>query len=399
MKRIKVVAMLMCILALVGTAFAQKSSKSAPIKIAAIIPLSGGAFAEAGQEMRIGMLMAQQEINNTGGVLGRRLELIIEDDQSKPETGIASFTRLISKGDITAFIGGYSSTITYAQLNAVQGYEPLTVWIGASSTKVEHAFGPKNWFFHLHPWDYHRQSTVTNFLKEVNPKPKTIALTYEDGIYGTTSADYFKKYAKEAGFDIVFDEPHKSGSADFTSLLTKVKSLNPDVFYSVSYAGDYIVQIKQAKELGFSPKTFVIVAPMFPKYVDSLGSVGDGVVGVNPWAPTLNIPGLKEWQEKLAALYPEKKSYEYWVPLGYTNVMVVAEAIKKAGSTDKAKVIAALQKINLSTPFGQLQFKPSLEGGLHQAFTDLVMVQWQNQKPVVVYPKTVAGGSFIYPRL
>lgn len=398
MKTARVCIALLCIFMLAGTAFAAGTQEDAPIRVAAIIPLSGGAFAEAGQEMRVGMLMAQQEINNAGGVLGRKLELVIEDDQSKPETGIASFTRLLSQGNITAFIGGYSSTITYAQLNAVQGYEPLTVWIGASSTKVEHDFGPKDWFFHLHPWDYHRQSTVTNFLKEVSPKPKTVALTYEDGIYGTTSADYFKRYAKEAGFEVVFDEPHKSGSADFTSLLTKVKALNADVFYSVSYAGDYIVQIKQSKELGFSPKAFMIVAPMFPKYIDSLGAAGENVVGVNPWAPSLKIAGLPEWQAKLASLYPEKKSYEYWLPLGYTNVMVVAEAIKKAGSTDKAKVIEALKKIDLSTPFGQLQFKPSLEGGLHQSFTELVMVQWQNQKPVVVYPKSVAGAPFVYPR-
>jgi branched-chain amino acid transport system substrate-binding protein len=283
-------------------------------------------------------------------------------------------------------------------MNAVQSYEPLVVWAGASSTKVEHDFGPKKWFFHLHPWDYHRQSTVTNFLKEASPRPKTIALTYEDGIYGTTSADYFKTYAREAGFEIVLDEPHKSGSADFTSLLTKAKGVNPDVFYSVSYAGDYIIQIKQAKEIGFAPKAFVIVAPMFPKYVESLGKAGDHVVGVNPWAPSLKIEGLDAWRQRLIQLYPEKASFEYWLPLGYASLMAVAEAVKKAGSTDKDQVIAALEALDLVTPFGRLQFKPSQEGGLHQAFTELVMVQWQDLKPVVVYPKDVAGAPFVYPR-
>jgi len=393
----------LAILILVGMpAFAQwgtkKAKKDEPIRVAAIIPLSGGAFAEAGQEMRMGYLMALSEINESGGILGRKLELTIEDDQCKPETGIAAYTRLLSKGNITAFIGGYSSTITYAECNAVQSYEPLMVWIGASSTSVEHEFGAKKWFFHMHPWDYHRQSTVTAFLKDISPKPKTIAVTYEDGIYGTTSVDYFRKYAKEAGFTIVFDEPHKSGSSDFTSLLTKVKALNPDVFYDVSYAGDYILQIKQAKEIGFSPKAFVIVAPMFPKYVESLGDAGNNIVGVNPWAPSTKITGFPEWEQRFKSLYPEKKSYEYWLPLAYTNLMTVAEGIKKAGTTDKEKVIAALEKLDMNTPFGRMKFEPSLENGIHECFTNLVMVQWQNLKPMVVYPKESAAAPFVYPK-
>lgn len=368
-----------------------------PIKIGAVIPLSGGAFAQAGQEQRYGLLMAEREINEKGGILGRRLELIIEDDQCKSETGIAAATKLITQDKVVALIGGYSSTITYAQMNAISQYEPIVVWMGASSVKVEHDFGPKKWFFHLHPWDYHRQKTVVDFLETIEPRPKTIALTYEDGIYGTTSAEYFRKYA-QGKFEIIFDEPHKSGSSDFTPLLTKIKSLNPDIFYSVSYAGDYIIQIKQAKEIGFNPKAFVIVAPMFTGYKDSLGKDGDYVVGVNPWAPTLKIEGLEEWLNRFHRWFPEKTDIEYWVPLAYANLMCVADAINRAGSLDKEKIIKALEETDLMTPFGRLKFEPSEEGGLHQAFTNLVMVQWQELQPVVVYPEDVAGGKFIYPR-
>jgi len=383
-------------LSLISCKKEEKPEAKEPIKIGAVIPLSGGAFAQAGQEQRYGLLMAEREINEKGGILGRRLELIIEDDQCKSETGIAAATKLITQDKVVALIGGYSSTITFAQMNAIASYEPIVVWMGASSVKVEHEFGPKKWFFHLHPWDYHRQKTVVDFLESINPKPKTIALTYEDGIYGTTSAEYFRKYA-QGKFEIVFDEPHKSGSSDFTSLLTKAKAKNPDIFYSVSYAGDYLIQIKQAKEIGFKPKGFVIVAPLFPGYKDSLGKDGDYVVGVNPWAPTLKIEGLSDWLERFHKWFPEKQEIEYWVPLAYANLMCVADAINRAGSLDKNKIIEALEKTDLMTPFGRLTFKPSDEGGLHQAFTDLVMVQWQNLEPVVVFPKNLAGGNYIYP--
>ena len=402
MKRIVTLAsiLLLVLLSMKLSAAGQgeaSNQDTGPIKIGVVIPLSGGPFAEAGEESRLGFLMAEKEINESGGILGRQIQLIIEDDQSKPETGIAACTRLITQEHVVALLGGYSSTITYAQMNAIQSYEPLMVWEGASSTKVEHEFGNRRWFFHMHPWDYHRQSTVVDFLTSIEPRPKTIALTYEDGIYGTTSADYFRKYATEAGFQIVLDEPHKSGSADFTSLFTKAKNKNPDIFYSVSYAGDYIIQIKQAREIGFSPKAFVIVAPLFPNYVNSLGETGDNIVGVNPWAPTLKIEGLADWMKRFQALHPEKQSFEYWLPLSYSSLMAVAEAIRMAGSTDKEAMIAALEKMKLNTPFGLLEFNESEEGGLHQAFTNLVMVQWQNLQPVVVYPKAVAGNKLVYP--
>ena len=121
------------------------------IKIGAVIPLSKAAFAQAGEEQRRGLLMALEEINQAGGVLVKKVELIIEDDTGEPSVGIAAAEKLITRDKVVALIGGYSSTITYAQLNAIQRYEPFTAWVGASSTKVEHEFGAKKWFFHYHP--------------------------------------------------------------------------------------------------------------------------------------------------------------------------------------------------------------------------------------------------------
>ena len=98
-----------------GTAIAQKA-----IKIGAVLPLSKAAFAQAGEEQRRGLLMALEEINQAGGVLGKKVDLIIEDDTGEPSVGIAAAEKLIARDKVVALIGGYSSTITYAQLNAIQ---------------------------------------------------------------------------------------------------------------------------------------------------------------------------------------------------------------------------------------------------------------------------------------
>jgi branched-chain amino acid transport system substrate-binding protein len=366
------------------------------IKIGAVIPLSKAAFAQVGEEQRRGFLMALDEVNNAGGLLGKKVELIIEDDTGEPSVGIAGMEKLISRDKVVALIGGYSSTITFAQLNAIQRYEPLVAWIGASSTKVEHEFGPKPWFFHYHPWDYHRQSTVAAFLSSIQPTPKTIAVAYEDGIYGQTSRDYAVKYLKEKGFEIVFDERFKSGSADFTPMLTKVKATNPDVFYWVAYAGDTTLLMKQAKEINFNPKLFLSVAINFPQYKDSLKATGDYVAGVDVWIPGMAIPETVTWIEKYKKLYPDRTP-EYWTPLAYANFMTVAEAIKKAGTTEKGKVIEALQQMDFASPMGRLTFKKSEEGGLHQAMDQLIITQWQNGVSHVVFPESKATAKLMYP--
>jgi branched-chain amino acid transport system substrate-binding protein len=385
------VLILFILAAQAGTAIAQEA-----IKIGAVLPLSKAAFAQAGEEQRRGLLMALEEINQAGGVLGKKVELIIEDDTGEPSVGIAAAEKLISRDKVVALIGGYSSTITYAQLNAIQRYEPFVAWVGASSTKVEHEFGPKRWFFHYHPWDYHRQSTVRDFILSLNPRPKTVAVAYEDGIYGTTSRDYVVKYLKEKGFNVVFDERFKSGSSDFTPMLTKIKRTNPEVFYWVAYAGDTTLIMKQAKEIDFNPKLFLSVAVNFPQYKPSLGATGDFVSGVDVWVPGMKLPETVKWVEKFKKAYPDRTP-EYWVPLAYTNLMTVVEAVKRAGSTDKEKLIAAMEKTDYNSPMGKMTFKKSEEGGLHQAIDEQIVTQWQAGVSHVVYPASKATSKLIYP--
>ena len=374
-----------------ANAFAQDT-----VKIGAVIPLSKAAYAQAGEEQRRGLLMALEEINQGGGVLGKKVELIIEDDTGEPSVGIAACEKLITRDKVAALIGGYSSTVTFAQLNAIQRYEPVFAWAGASSTKVENEFGSKPWFFHYHPWDYHRQSTVRDFLLSIQPQPKKIAIAYEDGIYGVTSRDYVVKYLKEKGFDIVFDERFKSGSADFTPMLTKIKSTNPEVFYWVAYAGDTTLLMKQAKELDFNPKLFLSVAINFPQYKESLGATGDYVAGVDVWIPGLKLPESVAWLQKFNKLYPGRTP-EYWAPLAYTNLMTVVDAIKRAGTTDKVKVIEAMAKTDYNSPLGRITFKKSEEGGLNQAIDEQIITQWQNGVPQVVFPEKKATAKLVYP--
>lgn len=388
----------LCVFGLIITGFISIKSAAAQdvIKIGAVLPLSKAAFSQAGEEQRRGLLMALEEVNQTGGVLGKKVELIIEDDTGEPSVGIASAEKLLTRDKVVALIGGYSSTITFAQMNAIQRLEPFVAWVGASSTKVEHEFGPKKWFFHYHPWDYHRQSTICDFLYSLSPRPQTIAVAYEDGIYGKTSRDYVVKYLRDKGFDIVFDERFKSGSSDFTPMLTKIKKTNPDIFYWVAYAGDTTLILKQSKELDFNPKLFLSVAINFPQYKASLGTTGDYVAGVDVWIPGMKLKETTKWLEKFNKAYPGRVP-EYWAPLGYSNLMTVIDAIKRANSTDKGKLITAMEKTDYASPMGRMTFSKSEEGGLHQAIHEQIITQWQGGVSHIVYPTAKETKKLLYP--
>lgn len=381
------------------------TAEEGPIKIGAIVSLSG-AKADIGQDDKRGLDFALKKINESGGVLGRQLELIYEDDKGDPTTCVSAGEKLVNKDNVDAIVGTYGSTEVYALLGALKKYEPIVVLSGAGAPKVEAQFGQEDWFFHLYPWSYYYWSTAADFLDKTEPRPTTIALAYEDTLYGTDHSTYAKKYMEQKGFEIVAYESFKSGATDYTSLITKFKNLNPDVFLFIGYVGDAILLTKQAKELDFNPKMYLDTLGVGQEqYKDALGSSSDNVVGIVPWSPACQYPASEEYSGLLPSTQDWVKEFEEIygrVPtdravMEYVSLVSLAQAIEKAGTTDKEAVKAELNNIKTMTPMGYLEFSESDEGGLLQGFKSMVIFQWQNGEKVVIFPEESANGEILYP--
>ncbi len=389
------------ILVLAGAAYllmsqpAPEGQKKLPekIRLGVILPLSTASYASAGQEALRGMKMAVEEINSNGGVLGKKIELVIRDTKGDPNTAINGATDLITKEKVPIIIGFYSSTVTYASMNAIKEYKPLVFVLGASSVKVESLVGQEKWFFHMHPWDYHRQGTVIEFfLHHMKETPKKIFVAYEDGVYGTTSYEYFVNLSKKENAPwTVVGEGFKTGSSDFSSIVLKAKQQNPDVFYIVGYPGDYPVFFRNEKENDFNPKLTFIVAPEFPEYPKD---IGDYVAGVDVWSPYLNTPEAKAFVKKFEDKFGRPP--EYWAPFGYTAIKMVCKAIEDAKSLSKDDLINALENVQIESPLGTVKFKKT-GNTLHQVIDRLFVVQWQKGKIAILYPEEYKTGSLIYP--
>ena len=384
------VLLVVSVVALTGI-YQPVSAQQEPIKIGAIIPLSGPESV-SGQAMQKGYQLALDEINQQG-VLGRRIELIVEDDRGDPPTGAAAFLKLVTRDRVSVLIGGLQSATTIAIASQALQRPILMAWTGAAFSGIEQLLRDAEWFFHYHPWDYHNGDSFWAFVASTGAK--TASLAYEDGPFGAGSLDQAKAFAKNYKMNLTFTDAFKTGTPDLTPLLTKAKAANADVFVFVGFAQDVVPLVTQARQVGFAPKLIVGGPPSWPIGFEKLTG-GNYVAGMALWTAENSDPESLRYVRRYRERFNEEPT-SYWGPLAYTNMITVADAIRRAGSLDLQALIAAMKATDYEGPIGRrLTFKRSI-WGKNQGFTRLIAFQWQNGKQVVVWPAEIAGGKLAYP--
>ena len=375
------------------------------VKIGVIQPFSGPT-AFYGEEAKRGVEMALERINSMGGVLSKKLELIMEDGKGDPAVTISSAEKLIVRDKVVALMGIYSSTDALALLAAMKKYEPITIIQGGSAVKIDRMYGKERWLFLLLGRTPDYQRSISEFLNNIQPKPKRIAIIYEDTSFGVDQSKLAKEYLSKLGFELVAFEPFKGGALDHSALLTKIKGTSPDVLYVLAYVGDCILVTKQCKELGLSPK--LLVGPTsigMPEYNTSLKGDADYVCGLDAWIASARFPASSQYPQ----FFPKTDDWvnefkrkfnrepNWYSSFNYLSLVALTIAINKAGSTEKEKVIGALESLDTMTPFGHLKFSKNEFGSIHQGFKDLIVFQWQKGEKVVVWPKVSSGGKYNIP--
>ncbi len=385
------VVVLLTAAVLLAAAYQPAGAQREVIKIGAIVPLTGPAGV-SGQAMQKGYQLALDEINRQP-LLGRRVELLVEDDRGDPPTGAAAFLKLVTRDRIDVLVGGLQSATSIAIAAQARQRPILMAWTGAASTLVERALADADWFFHYHPWEYHNADSTFSFIK--NTGAKTVALAYEDGPFGSGSADTAAAFAKNYGLTINFQEAFKSGSPDLTPLLTKAKGPGADVFVFVSFDQDVVPMATQARQVGFAPKLILAAPPSWPLGFEKLAA-GNHIAGMALWTDANSHSASRQFVRRFKERFNEDPA-SYWAPLAYTNMITVAEAIRRAGSTDLAALTREMRATEYEGPIGlPLTFKRSIYGK-NQGYTRLIAFQWLNGKQVVVWPEQIAGGRLAYP--
>jgi branched-chain amino acid transport system substrate-binding protein len=364
----------------------------AALKVGVVLPLTGEQ-AKFGEIEKNSFLMALEEINNAGGVNGKPIELIIEDDTGKPEVGRSAMEKLISQDNVVALTGGYSSSVTFAMCAVAQQRKvPFLVTTGSADKITE-----QNWsyVFRIGPPNSEYPKALFPFLQEI-VKPASVAILYENTLFGQSSAKAFAESCEAKGIKVLMKDGYEAGAVDFKPLLIKVKASKADLVYMVSYLMDAGLLTRQAKELDLNPKLFVgggagFTLPEFPK---NAGDAAENVFSVDLWFPKAPYPGAQEYYDKYMKRFGTDT--EYHGAQAYACMYVVADALKRAKEIVPQAVRDSLSQTDMMTAFGPVKFI-SYEKKTQQNSLPTYVVQWQQGRLETVWPVDVATKPYVYP--
>ena len=387
----KTLGLLACLAAIVGL-LAPGVSAQETIKVGIILPLTG-AQAAFGEIEKNSFEMALEEINAAGGIKGKKLELIFEDDTGKPEVARSAAEKLINKDKVVMLGGGYGSSETFAIAGvAQQSRMPFLVNTGSADKITEQKW---DYVFRLNPPASDYPGGLESFLTEV-VKPKTAAILYEDSNFGTSSSKSFEETCERLGIKVLVKEGYSKGGVDFKPLLVKVKQANPDLIYMISYVMDAALLMNQSMELRLMPKLFVGGGAGFtmPEFQKNAAKAANMVFSATLWYQTLPYPGAKEYFDKYVKKHG--KETEYHGAEAHAAAVVIADTLKRAKSLSPDDLRQALSETDVKTVFGPVKFT-AYEKMTNQNKLPTYLVQWIDGKLELVWPKDVASRPYVFP--
>jgi branched-chain amino acid transport system substrate-binding protein len=315
-----------------------------PVVIGLEIPLSPPGDPTAGQLIRRGGELAVEYINGPmGGVLGdRKAALSVQDSQGRTESGIAAYRRLVTEDRAVAVTGFFHSSVNLAVNEVAKelGVPTIATQASASDITAKHY----DVAFRTHMIDPLRVAAWLDFIKRKSFK--RIAMLAETTDYGIGLAEETEKQSKQQNFGlelqtVTFDH----GSTDLTPLLLQVKAFKPDLVINIGVGQPMDLMIEQAATLGITPQTPMLVsydAPIRPQFWQLHPKTGAGLYFIAYYSPKQKLSDAGEWFAKAyEAKYKESPVYSSLN--GFGDVLIIAEAVKEAKSTDPKAMIKALE--------------------------------------------------------
>lgn len=363
-----------------------------PIVIGISLSLTGD-FSDSGTAAKRGYETWESVVNAKGGIDGRPVQLKIVDDASSPNQVTTNYQNLITKDKVDFVFGPFSSllTIPAAQVAARYGYAFIEPAGG----------GPKVFEQHLHNLFFVQPAPVVSEGKvfadyilslPADHRPKTAAYPELDDPFAAPIAETVRQEFEAAGIKTVYKQVYPAETADFTPIVQKMKSANPDVVVAGTQSEDAYGLVKAMVQLKFAPKWLFFAnganSPL--NFPDKVGANNvNGIFSAADWTPDATSYRNQEFvQAYLAKFGGTADQIDPTSAEAFSCGVLLEEAIAKTGSFDNKKIIEALHQGTWPTPEGNLSWDAD---GAPQG-SDM-LVQWQNGKMVRVWPPSVAAAS------
>jgi branched-chain amino acid transport system substrate-binding protein len=318
------------------------------LPIGAIFPLSGP-VAFYGNESRNGALLAIEEINAAGGLLGKKLVLLSEDDEGNPGKAVNALTKLTTRDKVSFIIGSSTSGPTQAMSTLAQGNKIVLISPTATNINVTKAGDYVFRACFIDPF----QGVASAYFAYETLGSRRAAILYDSSTdYSTGLADAFRMQFKALGGQIVADEVYINGDVNFNAQITRISAVNPDVVYLPNYYDEVAIQAKQLRANGIN--CALVGGDGWDSLIDNAGDeVLNGFWSTGFASDTTDPKGVTFVRAYQARF---NRPASQFGALGYDAMMLVADGIRTAGTFDSVAVKNAMAKINGSYVTGNIRF-------------------------------------------
>ena len=400
-------------LAVVGLATGATAQEA--VKIGVIYPLSGNS-ASAGNYSKMAIEVGADVINNGNadlakilplakggglpGLKGAKIQMVIADNQGTPQAGANQTLRLITEEKVAALICCYQSAITVTASAVAEKYGvPFLNAESVASNLTERGF---KWFFRTTPVAADFASAYLTFLKEqkaAGRKIDSIAIVHENTEYGNSVSSVIGDAFAKGGLNVSMKVAYAANGPDVQPQVLQLKEKNPDVVIFISYTQDAILYAKTMKELNWKPSILIADDGGFndPAFTKQMGPVTEGLISRSVFAQ--GKPGSVA--AMMDALYKKKTGGDGLDDVSarvLQGFFVVADAINRAGSTEPAKIQAALKATDIKPDqliAGYDGVKFDAKG--QNVLASTLVTQLKNSNYVAVWPKSRATDPLVLP--
>ncbi len=417
-KRFPRVFGLICIVGVLGFA-AVSWAQAETIKVGGELPLSGptaptGALNKEGMDLAVeiinnkypGLTLPFAETEGLPALGGAKLEMIYADDRGDPNVAMSEVERLIGQEKVVAILGGWQSSCI--KTGSMVAERLKTPYISGAGSSVDLTKRGLHYYFRLlaHSGKVARAyfDCVQDMEKKLGKKYQKVAVAYENTEYGSVMNEQIENEVKKRGYKIVASIPFDSTATSVKLEVQKIKAAKPDIFLQIGYDPDAILFTKTMKTFNYTPPVwFGMAGYTSPKYIPSVGKDGNGVLISGWFHPGFNKPVT----QKVGEIYKKKygKTMSIPVALNFMTPFVLADAINRAGSTDKEAIKDALEKTRFTEeqnimPGPGIWFTPLQKPPQHSHDNEaasMLVLQIIDQKVQVVWPFQYKTADIIWP--
>ncbi len=363
------------------------------VKIGVQYPLTGR-LAKHGQGCLEGAKIAFEEFNAKGGKL--KAEMVVVDDESSPQKGVAAVEKLIGQYGVLGINGGYGSHIIAPSSETAAQYGVAYLSVGGTSFKLTQR-GLKNYFRVNNIPGYAKAQF--GLIKKVFTGDKRVAIISNSKIATLDIAKNLKKMLEDAGIKVVLFEKFTKGTSNFEPLLLKVRESGANILVVEGYFPDYVATIRSAKTLKLKINAYIGAWGVgSPEFIKELGDLSNYVYGTSLWEVGTAPPQARSEEDAFVKMFKEKykKDPSYLSMLGYVGAKLMLEAAERAfekGNLSKEGLLKELAATDRVTPIGRVAFD---EKGDPKYFECLI-VQVHDGSFSVVYPADRKNSEAKYP--